>query len=607
MAGETVLVIEDNELNVELVRELLELEKYEVLEAMDAETGIQLARNHQPDLVLMDIQLPGMDGLSATRIIKEDSALKDIPVVAFTSYAMQGDDHEAMEAGCNGYISKPINIQNFLKTVSQFITNERSKRQSQEEEDTRYKTRILIVDDDQMNVELLAEKLLNEKYEVLKAYSGEEALEKTNTTPPDLILLDIMMPGMDGHEVIRRLKDDPNTAHIPIVLVTSLDDSQEKVKGLEAGAEDFLTKPVNTTELLTRISSLLRLKQYREQLGIRTQSEEHFEVKAPQERQPKEIKMLQRVLVVEDDEKDIELIQNLLEGQPYHVSVARTGEEGISLALKEKTDLILLDILLPGIDGFEVCHRLKERDETKDIQIVVITCLSDLESKIKGVEQGVDDFLIKPINSREIRARIKVLLKKKEYLDKFRSYYETAFDSAITDGLTGLRNHAYFKRFLELELKRSARQGYSTALIMLDLDDFKKHNDTLGHQSGDIILRELAHEIKGNIREIDFAARYGGKKFAVVLPYSDRKAALTVTERIRKAMSSHIFAHESSLPVVNITASMGVALFPSDGSTIKELIQKADARLYQAKKEGKNRACISDKGVEDQAHQDIAI
>jgi two-component system cell cycle response regulator len=221
--------------------------------------------------------------------------------------------------------------------------------------------------------------------------------------------------------------------------------------------------------------------------------------------------------------------------------------------------------------------------------------LTDLESKIKGVEHGADDFLIKPINGREIRARVRALLKKKAYIAKLHAHYETAFNSAITAGLTGLYNHAYFMRFLELELKRSIRQGYPTALIMLDIDDFKKYNDALGHLAGDFILRELAQVIKKNIREIDLTARYGGEEFAAVLPYANREDALIVSERIREVVSSHIFFHETSSPVKNITASLGVALGPKDASTAEELIKKADFMLYQAKKEGKNRVYVFDK------------
>ncbi len=590
MENNTILVIEDNDLNMKLLRSLLSIGKYQVLEAVDAETGIQLAKEQRPDLILMDIQLPGMDGLSATRIIKSDPDLNEIPVVALTSFAMEGDEEKALKAGCDGYITKPIDTRTFLKTLTRFFKN----AESQSQKETGHKARILIVDDEPMNVKLLAAKLYRENFETFKAYGGEEALRKAETASADLILLDIMMPGMDGYEVTRRLKNNPKTMHIPIILVTALNGSEDKIKGLEAGAEEFLCKPVNTAELLARINSMLRLKRCQEQLTIRTQSEGHFSNTSHQEEVLKVEKNLFRVLLVEDNEKDIKLIQSFLQGQPYEVIVAGNGNEALSLALKEKMDLILLDVLLPGMDGFEVCSRLKKMDETKDIQIVLITCLRDLESKIKGVKIGAEDFLVKPINGRELKARVKALLKKKTYLDKLRSHYEIALNSAIKDGLTSLYNNAYFKNFLELEVKRSIRQGYPTALIMVDLDDFKQYNDTLGHLAGDRMIREVAQVIKGTVREIDLEARYGGDEFAVVLPYVDRNDAINVAERIQKAIRCHSFQDEtaSASPLGKITASIGIALCPSNAVTTEELIQKADSMLYKAKKEGKNRICV---------------
>ena len=601
MENITILVIEDNELNMKLVRGILITNKYRVIEAVDAETGIQLTREHHPDLILMDIQLPGMDGLEATRIVKADPALNDIPVLALTSYAMQGDEEKAIAAGCDGYLSKPIDLQHFLETIGRFLSDREARSPDRPGNNKVHKNKILIVDDDPLNIKLLAAKLPDEKYKTIEACNGAEAIEKALKESPDLILLDIMMPEMDGYEVTKRLKDNPATREIPIILITALDNRDDKVKGLEAGAEEFLNKPINTTELLARIQSMVRLKQYQEQLSIRSHSGQSFFIGSHQG-EPGEDKELPLILLVENDQKDARLIGSYLSNQPYHVMFAGDGEETMTLVQEEKIDLILLDILLPGMDGFQVCERLKEVDDTKDIQILFITSLQDLESKIKGLEIGADDYLIKPIDERELRIRVKSLLKKKECLDGLVSLQKRTLDSVINDALTGLYNHTYFRRYLELELKRSLRQKYPLALTMIDIDDFELYNNRVGHHAGDIFLIEMARVLRENIREVDLLARYGGEKFAIAQPYTGRGEVSTVAERLHSAIREHPFHLEVYMSPPQMTVSMGVALCPSDATTPDSLIQKAETALSSAKKEGKNRFLLYNTAFEEIEH-----
>jgi two-component system cell cycle response regulator len=434
--------------------------------------------------------------------------------------------------------------------------------------------------------------LSSEPYEILQAYDGKTALEQINQSKIDIVLLDIMMPGMDGYEVTSKLKSDPQTRHIPIILVSALNSRENKLRGLELGADEFLTKPVNKIEILSRIKSMLRLRQYQEQLNARLKSEETLTMPTFERNNVSQRPSAgQKVLLVEDDEKDIKLFETITYGQPYSFMVAKCGEEAIRLAQQEKIDLIILDILLPGINGYQVCEQLKGSEKTRNIQIVMISCLSDLESKIKGVEQGVDDFLVKPIDSRQIKSRINALLKKKLYLDQLHYHNEKALDLAIIDGLTGLYNQSYFKRYLELEIQRSVQQGYQVALIMTDLDDFKKINDTFGHPTGDAVLQEFTRIIKANIREMDLPARYGGEEFVVVVPYADGQIASEIAEKVRMAICNHGFTNEIPCSWGKITASFGVASCPSDATNVDGLIEKADFMLYRAKRAGKNRVC----------------
>lgn len=455
--------------------------------------------------------------------------------------------------------------------------------------------RILIVDDDPLNVKLVAAKLSHNQCQTFMAYGGQEALELVEADPPDLILLDVMMPDVDGYEVTRKLKSNPQTRDIPIIMITALDGVDDKVKGLEAGADEFLNKPVNTAELTARVKSFLRLKQYQEQLKTHCQTRNLFSSREEKGSCIQESLARPSILLVEDNDRDVRLIQGHLKGENYKMSLARNGEETISRVIGEKFDLIMLDILLPGMDGFEVCRRLKTVEATQDIQIVVITCLKDLDSRVRGLELGVDDFLVKPINSHELRARLKALLKKKQYLDRLHVNYETALHHAITDKRTGLYNHVYFEHVLGTEIERATRQQHPVSLLMIDIDDFKEYNDTLGHLVGDEILEEIGTLIRENIRAVDLGARYGGEEFTVVLPYTPAGRAALIAERIRQVIAEHSFRPEMSLPTKHLAVSIGIASYPAFAGSGKELLQKADDALYEAKKSGKNRVfCYGD-------------
>ncbi|MBP1767706.1 MAG: hypothetical protein H6P98_1821, partial [Candidatus Aminicenantes bacterium] len=208
---------------------------------------------------------------------------------------------------------------------------------------------------------------------------------------------------------------------------------------------------------------------------------------------------------------------------------------------------------------------------------------------LKCIELQTDDFLVKPIIGRELQARVKILLEKKRQLDKLRSHYEQAMNSAVVDWLTGLYNHGYFKKFLDLEIKKSLRQRYPVTLIMMDIDNFKNVNDAYGHPTGDAILQELAQVIRKAVREVDLVARYGGDEFAVVLPYSDGHGALRVAQRIDEAIQNHGFSPRVLAEKTQLTVSMGVAGYPEDAVHVDELIHSADQKLYAAKMRGKNQ------------------
>ena len=417
MEGKTILVVEDNELNMKLIRALLEMGEFRVLESQNAEMGLQFAREEKPDLILMDIQLPGMDGLAATGILKQDPSTQKIPVVALTSYAMRGDEEKAKAAGCDDYISKPIDTREFLNRVRKLIQNG-PEPHLQPFGEARYWKKILIIDDEPKNVKLLEAQLPQDLYEITRAYNGVEGLQKVSHNPPDLILLDIMMPGMDGFEVTRKLKNDPDFKYIPVILITAFGGIENKIKGLIAGADEFLNKPVQRVELLARIRSLIHIKELQEQFSSRSQVKGLYKGGSEDQESLGVSSILQKVLVAEDDVVEARLIRQYLNELPLDLEFTSNGTDALARMQKDSIDLILLDIMLPGLTGFEICYQSKKGDQTRNTQILVTTSLSDLQSKAKLFELGADDILIKPINAYELTVRVKTLLKKKIYLDE---------------------------------------------------------------------------------------------------------------------------------------------------------------------------------------------
>jgi two-component system, cell cycle response regulator len=428
--------------------------------------------------------------------------------------------------------------------------------------------RVLVVDDDPQVVRMFSSVLREQGYKILAASDGEQAVGCARTDAPDIILLDVQMPGLDGYEATRQLKRDPDTRAIPIILITGLDDPAVKLKGLEAGADEFLPKPVDRSELLVRIRTMLRLRKYQEQLLNRSMNDDgsavHEDTPAASD--------FRRVLVALDDGAERRSICASLAEQGYQVIEAAPGH-----ALQANdADLLIMDSSM--IDG-----------PSSNFPTIAVVPPSDTSLRVRLLDSGVSELLVRPFDTREMALRVSRLLKQKADLTTLEMRYQTALNAATSDSLTKLTNHASFRRFLHLEIKRALRHNHPTSLVMLDIDDFKSKNDTFGHTTGDRILVEAAGRIRQSVREIDLVARYGGEEFAVVLPYTNRAGACIVAERIRAGFASAGFAADGTTEGLKVTASLGVAVCPDDAQTTESLIRSADERMYRAKESGKNR------------------
>jgi len=302
------------------------------------------------------------------------------------------------------------------------------------------------------------------------------------------------------------------------------------------------------------------------------------------------------ILVVEDETNNRFLLQTYLSSEGYIVELARSGEEAIEKAEKVNPSVIILDVMLPGMDGFETCRQLKKRKNVNFTPVILVTALRGNQERIQGTEAGADDFISKPVNRIELLTRIKSLLRIKrlhETLESKINELETVKAKlrklAITDGLTGLFNYRAFRKQLKLEISRSKRFNLPVSLIIMDIDHFKNYNDLFGHPRGDRVLKIFAKLISENIRDLDFLARYGGEEFALILPGTGKKEAGIVAEKIRHLIEDAPFPEENKLPGRCLTVSLGLASFPKDTDNENELIRFADEALYKAKINGRNR------------------
>ncbi len=306
-----------------------------------------------------------------------------------------------------------------------------------------------------------------------------------------------------------------------------------------------------------------------------------------------------RVLVVEDSATQAEWLAKVLAREGYEVQIARDGKEAIRRVRTDPPDLILLDMVLPGLNGLEVLRILKARAEGHFVPIILVSSKADLDSRVTGLRVGADDFLAKPFAEAEIAARAAAMLRIKSLQDQLQATKAELERLSVTDGLTGLYNHRHFEERLREEFRRSQRYSDPVALIMADLDHFKTINDRYGHPFGDQVLRGTAELIRTSIRDPDICARYGGEEFAIILPKAHLQGALAVAERIHRGMRQKTYtveepaASQARPRETRVTASLGIAFYPSkDVNGPEELVKLADEALYRSKREGRDGICL---------------
>ena len=478
---------------------------------------------------------------------------------------------------------------------------------------------ILIVDDSRTQLVSLQMAFEKEGFEVITASDGLEGVSRAFSEKPDLIISDIMMPELNGYQLCRLLKNDKKTAHIPIILLTSLDQRQDRFWGIRAGADQYIVKSSELSPLKEAVNQLLN--KIVQPAGDR-------KINVTDSKKDADWKMIKsnvnRLL-------DKLLFESTLSNEARHLANFIYSRDDL---LKELTVLAnsLIDysglcICLLNANKTSLYFDLKQPLSPEEIEKVKnhLFAFSIKDSKEKDCETyfirgsiGIDNKtinkiasqIIVPLNiynecigylfffavmqntfTQESENIIHLLAHDFSMVIKLMLLYDETKELSITDGLTGLYNKRYFLEVFDKEIERGRRSNSALSLIVMDIDHFKLINDTYGHLQGDSVLKEVASIIKENIRKIDFPARYGGEEFATILPNTNIENAVNIAEKIRKLMESHNFKAEKE--PLKVTISMGVAKLSDNVNDKLELIKMADDALYDAKKSGRNRVCTA--------------
>lgn len=448
--------------------------------------------------------------------------------------------------------------------------------------------RVLVVDDILANIKLLEARLQAEYFEVLTATSGAEALEICDQEQADVILLDVMMPGMDGFEVCRRLKANRKTQHIPVVMVTALDQVSDRVQGLQAGADDFLTKPVDEIALITRVRNLARVKTLNDEMIMRAASGQAMDLDSDDGEKIKDTGRGGKILMVDDDPRSAPRLAKTL-SQEHEVLIQPDLQSALMEATESDFDVIMISLGLRNADGLRLCSQVRSIERTRNLPIILMVDPGDEARLMRGLDMGINDYLIRPIDRHELQARVRTQIKRKRFSQSLRTQIEKRVELAVVDPLTGLNNRRFLEGHMSSQVREALERGKPMSLLIIDIDHFKHVNDTYGHDAGDMVLKEFGARLRHNTRGIDLACRYGGEEFVVVMPDTDLTVARQVAERLRQCVETEPFKTSHAGGYIDITASVGVACLENTEDTPATILKRADLALYAAKRAGRNR------------------
>ncbi|QRK12646.1 diguanylate cyclase [Archangium violaceum] len=445
--------------------------------------------------------------------------------------------------------------------------------------------RVLLVDDSPIALEAIGSRLQESGLDVVMTTSPREALglATDGSQPFDLLILDVMMPEMNGHELTRRLRGNSRTSNTPILLLTSLDSTDDRVNGLVSGADDFFTKTAPDAEMLARVRSFISLGKMRAQLQAQHEAMARV-MREPEAPTPP----LARVEIIHHMPVVSERLARALRGSPVGGEFQLTQRSPEQRMLTSDADLLVVSYPI-ALEGDQPLLKRFGFDEEAPA-VLVVDETESTSRRVIAFDAGADDYLTLQTPMAELAARLGSALRRQRRQRQLRTSRDRAMLVAVTDPLTGLYNRAYFHEALGVEFRRAQRYKHPMSLVLLDLDHFKQVNDTLGHTAGDEALREVSKRLRQTARSTDVVARHGGEEFAMILPETDLEHGLIAAERFRAAVDGALVrgARGGSR---TLTISAGVGCFPVHSTSITELVELTDAALYNAKRTGRNRVC----------------
>jgi two-component system cell cycle response regulator len=371
-------------------------------------------------------------------------------------------------------------------------------------------------------------------------------------------------------------------------MVTALDQVQDRIRGLEAGADDFLTKPVNDLQLMTRIKSLARLKNLTDELRLRAATSRDIGLETLlRSHAASEDGSLAHVLLIDNRPSSAERIARSLRAE-CDLDVVADPQTGFFKAAEGNFDCVMISTGFADYDPLRICSQLRSLDRTRFLPVMLIADQGEDDRIARGLDLGVNDYVMRPVDALELVARLRTQVRRKRYNDRLRARVSETIEMAVTDGLTGLHNRRYLDAHTKILFDRAAARNRPMSIMMTDIDRFKVINDTYGHGCGDHVLREFARRLRRNLRGIDLACRYGGEEFVIVMPDTDARVASLVAERVRGAIANAPFDCGDT-DRLQVTVSVGVATTHEADRSVEDLVKRADVALYEAKNAGRNR------------------